>query len=518
MPASVIQAVSRKVEADEWRFVEVMILGEELNTLYKGNINMKWITFENPVGKYTKGQTVSLDDGIADAYIETKSAKLGTAPATSTEVSLSTTELEAIAAKAVDGVIAKLAPQGKRITFADIEPKPVTKVWAQVRSGRMKHLPNTDAGREVAFRVGNWFSAVVARSLPGYAHLHSSIEWCEKNGLGFETIAKAAGAQSESVNQAGGFLVPTEFDNQIIDLREKYGVIRQSIAMTRMAGDTLLIPRRLNGATAYFTAENSAISQSTLGWDQVQLVAKKLAAIVYTSSELNADAMVNIGDTIAGEIAYAFALKEDQCGFIGDGTATYGGITGVGPKIFGLNATKANILGLQVGAAGTGAAWSGFTLADFNSTIGRLPQYAYTGGNARWYTSQQFWASTMQRLATAAGGNRVDNIVNGVRQLEFLGAPVTITQVMPSVAATNSVVALFGDLGEAASFGDRMMTSIMVTNTGGNTFANDQIAVRGTERFDFVCHDVGQCTGDVPRDPTVGLQAGPIVALATAAS
>jgi hypothetical protein len=40
------------------------------------------------------------------------------------------------------------------------------------------------------------------------------------------------------------------------------------------------------------------------------------------------DAIISIADDLAEEIVYAFSLKEDQCGFIGDGTSTYGGIVG----------------------------------------------------------------------------------------------------------------------------------------------------------------------------------------------
>jgi hypothetical protein len=61
--------------------------------------------------------------------------------------------------------------------------------------------------------------------------------------------------------------------------------------------------------------------------------------------------VINMGDDLAGEIAYAFALKEDQCGFIGDGTSTYGGMQGVCTKIKGLSGTIANIAGLVVATA-----------------------------------------------------------------------------------------------------------------------------------------------------------------------
>ncbi len=78
----------------------------------------------------------------------------------------------------------------------------------------------------------------------------------------------------------------------------------------------------------------------------MRLTAKKLMVLTKYSNELNEDAVLNIGDDLAGEIAYAFALKEDQCGFLGDGTSTYGGITGVTTALLNVFAgTPANVDG-----------------------------------------------------------------------------------------------------------------------------------------------------------------------------
>ena len=484
---------------------------------------MKWINFNSAIGKYAKGQTVELEDGIADAYIDTKSATISAEPEKVRGITLSPDETKSITAEIMEATIKRMAPQGAKFTNPDaIAGKANTPEWAQCRRyGALKNFPNTNEGYEQAYRMGRWFCGMVALSIPGnYGHLSRSVKWCNQNGLSFEQdLSTKASGQSEGVNQAGGFLVPIEFDNQIIDLREKYGVFRQNCTPTPMTSDVKSIPRRLNGLTSYFVGENVAGTSSTLGWDNVQLVAKKIMCIALTSTELNEDAMINIGDTIAGEIAYSFALLEDQCGFIGTGSSAYGGITGVSQKIYNLNATKANILGLTVGGTtGNSGSFANFTLANFNTTLGTLPQYAYQGGNAKWYMSQAFWGQCAQRLATAGGGTQPIQIVDGVPWYKFLGFPVVITQVMPQTNAVSTVYALFGDLNMSTTFGDRRMTSIKVTDTGYGTFERDQLAIRGTERFDIVVHDVGQSTGDVPRDPLVGVQAGPIVALASQAS
>ena len=55
------------------------------------------------------------------------------------------------------------------------------------------------------------------------------------------------------------------------------------------------------------------------------------------------------------------------------------------------------------------------------------------------------------------------------------------------------------------------MSTIALSEHAG--FANDEMWIRGTERFDINVHDVGNASG------TAGLrQAGPVVALITGAS
>ena len=474
------------------------------------------------------GETYELPDGEAKILIKVGFAKAAPTPPEVSGVKLDSADLADVVGKTVDACFSKLAPVGKRFnTIYGVDETPKTKEWATLRrSGRMKNFTNDDNGREQAYRFGHWMRAAMYQSSPGsLGFCKRSFDWCDRQGMKFfEMIEEKTNGQLEGVNSLGGFLVPIEFDNMLIDLREKYGVFRRSCNMTPMSGDTKTIPRRLAGPTAYYATEGSAVTESVKTWDNVQLVARKLMCLVRYSNELGEDAILNIGDDLAGEIAYQFALKEDQAGFFGTGVSTYGGITGVATALFNLNSNTSYILGLTVGAAGTGASYNGFTLANFNRVVGTLPQYA-GGPNAKWYTSQYFWGSVMQRLATAAGGNRVGNIVDGVQVPMFLGYEVVISQVFPNAEAVNQVVCLFGDLSKSTSFGDRRTTAIKVSDVAFKAFEQDQIVIRGTERFDIVAHDVGEltpagliATGTTARDPNYGPLAGPITALATASS
>lgn len=344
-----------------------------------------------------------------------------------------------------------------------------------------------------AYAFGMWFLASIG--------VEGGKQYCAENGIILQK------AQNEGSNASGGYLVPHQFENMLIDLRESFGVFRRNAMVVPMTSDTRSDPRRVGGLTAYFVGESATITESNATWDRVNLTAKKIACLARITSELNEDAVIGIADYLAREIAYAFAVKEDGCGFIGDGTSTYGGIVGATTALLALSATRANIAGLQVGS---GNAWSELTLADFNGVKSKLPQYAYQRG-PKWYASQAFYYGVMEKLAVAAGGVTEQGIRAVAQGPMFLGYPVEIAQALPTVEANDQVAALFGALDLAATFGDRRQTSIALSEH--SRFANDEIEIRGTERFDIAVHDVGNASG------TANLRVpGPIVGLLTAAS
>lgn len=389
-----------------------------------------------------------------------------------------------------------------RKTFYGIAESPAK------RRPRWGSVKNFDRGsrresEEAAYRFAKWFAGSVLGD-------GASFNWCRENGI---KVMQEVGSEfrelktmKESVNSTGGYLVPPEFDADLIDLRESFGVFRRFARIVPMMRETKTIGRRTGGLTAYAATEAAAVAESEKSWDTVELVAKKFMTLTRVSSELNEDIMVTLGDDLAGEIAYAFSRKEDDCGFNGDGSSTYHGIIGVREKIKGLDSTIGNIAGLVVASGNT---YSEIVLADFNKVVGMLPEYAETP-RAAWFCSKFFWASVMQRLTTAVGGVMAEEI-EGRRMRMFLGYPVIVSQVMPKVEANSQVCALLGDLRLAAAFGDRRQTTISMSEH--RYFDTDEIGVKGTERYDIVVHDVGNASATAAdREP------GPIVGLITAAA
>lgn len=346
---------------------------------------------------------------------------------------------------------------------------------------------------EKAYRFGKWI-------LGGPLGRRSAMDWCNANGLIMTRD------QSEASNEAGGYLVPEEFGNDLIDLKETYGVFRRNTKIVPMSSDVQSDPRRTGGLTAVFEGEADTGAVSTLGWDRVSLTAKKLMVLARYSSEISEDSLISMADTLANEMAYAFANKEDECGFNGDGTSTYGGIVGVREKLLGLSATRANIAGLVVGS---GNLYSELALVDFEAVVARLPEYADTP-SAKWFVSRSFYYNVMVKLALASGGNAATD-VEAARGKRFLGYDVEFAQVMPKVEANDQVCALLGDLAKGSRMGTRRDTTISLSEHV--LHSTDQIQVRGTERFDINVHDVGNESGTA-----ASRVAGPIVGLLTAAS
>lgn len=346
------------------------------------------------------------------------------------------------------------------------------------RSGALKNftkLYTTKVEAEAkAFRFGQFMLASV------FGNKKASI-WCAENGIQLDAAA------SEGVNSAGGYLVPEEFVPDIIDLRDEYGMFRRLCRNVPMGRDTITNPRRVGGLRAYPVGEGKAITESQKVWDNVRLTAQKWGVLTLMSSELDEDAAVNIGDDLIGEIAYAFAIAEDEAGWIGDGGAGYHGIRGFINR-FEQNLGAANQMYGAVDAAAGHPTFALIDYLDIANVMGRLPIWAYQRGNPSFYTSQVGWAVLFERLIQAAGGVTRDERT-GRTTRSYLGFPVEIHPSLPLASANDKVAFLFGDIGLAASFGDRR--GMAVARSTEYKFAEDQIAIKATERFDINIHDIG---------------------------
>jgi HK97 family phage major capsid protein len=106
----------------------------------------------------------------------------------------------------------------------------------------------------------------------------------------------------------------------------------------------------------------------------------------------------------------------------------------------------------------------------------------------------------MQSLALGGSGALATEVVDGVRRPTFLGYPVYFNNVMRQTAATDQVVALFGDLKKSSHFALRRQVAVRASTERYIEF--DQTYLQATCSYDAVTSDIGDAT-----------TAGPVVAL-----
>jgi HK97 family phage major capsid protein len=267
-----------------------------------------------------------------------------------------------------------------------------------------------------------------------------------------------------------------------------------------MSSDNLNVPKNSASTTAYWPAENTNITASQITFTNVQVLAKKLAILTQVSSELQEDSLVDVGAALAEDMAYVMAYNEDLATFLGDGTSTYGGITGVVPAIAAVNG--GNNAGWIYTAANVTGNWNATTLADLRKLTSAIPEYADTS-DAKFYMNRAFFQQVVCNDLDALSGNGFFDLTAAPGPNPTLfGYPVVYTQVLSKdpTPAADTCLALFGNLKTGSIMGSRRDLRIQVSDQAG--FISDSLYYRATERFGFQFHDL----------PTASV-AGSVVAL-----
>lgn len=368
---------------------------------------------------------------------------------------------------------------GARARFRYGKLKAFTKDFAL---GNGKTLP----AEEAAHRAGMWLAATV------YGKEWAS-KWCRDNGIDLlQRVGSEVRVMSGNTLGAGGALVPIEMEQAVIDLRDAYGVIRKLVRVRPMASDQKQIPRRTGGLTAYFFNDDdgTGITASDKGWDLVTLSAKKLGVLSRVSKDLVEDAIIDVVDDLAQEMAYAFAVKEDNCGINGDGTSTYGGIIGFRPAF--VNTAYLS----RITIATNHDTFAEVDTTDLGNVMSGVAAFGKPG--AKWVMSEAGKAVMIDRLKAAAGGN--DTItLGGMTMPAYLGYEIVTSEAMPNDTTadyTSLVMAMFGRYDLAASMGTRRGIEVQVLQ---ERYAElGQLGIVATERFDLVVHDLGTTAAKGP--------------------
>lgn len=421
-------------------------------------------------------------EGDAPAMSEEQEASLRSLETRAAKLREQVELLQRIEAKQVElrAVIERAAP-AKAVEAPEVKETPAVenRNYAIPRAtGRLKAFKGPNA-EERAYRAG--------MHLKGYQLGDAEARrWCVDHGV-------ESRAQAGSINSLGGVLVSDELSSEIIRLVEEFGVVPSEFRRVSMNTDSMLVARRTSGLSARPIGENAAPSTSDVTFDNVNLIAKLWGIDNRVPNSLLEDSVTDLADAMAVEVAQSFAEAFDNAGLIGDGGAAYHGTVGVATSV--VDGTHA----ASVVTATSRTTFDALTLTDFTNLVARAPLFARR--NAKFFISPAGYGSSMLRLMVANAGNNAADIAGGAN-LQFLGFPVVLCHPLQSAltGTTGTVACLFGDMSQAATYGERRGVTI---KTDASRFIEfDQTLTFATARVAMVAHDLGSAA-----------KAGPVCAL-----
>jgi len=120
---------------------------------------------------------------------------------------------------------------------------------------------------------------------------------------------------------AGGFLVPTQFSNEVIELLRSQSVVRRLGArVVQMPTGTLKYPKIASGASAAYIGENVNIGATEETFGQLTLTFKKLAVLTPVSNDLLRYSSPSADAIVRDDLVSSMATKEDVSFIRGAGT------------------------------------------------------------------------------------------------------------------------------------------------------------------------------------------------------
>jgi len=135
---------------------------------------------------------------------------------------------------------------------------------------------------------------------------------------------------TEGTAANGGFLVPEEFANMIVEDRRDATIMRQLASVISVTTDTFHLPTLASRPKTFWRSEAAVKNTSTATFGEIVLTPYSLASIVPLSNELVADASLGTGGSIVNMVAslmgQAIAEEEDKAFWTGNGSGRPTGI------------------------------------------------------------------------------------------------------------------------------------------------------------------------------------------------
>ncbi|MBR3240597.1 MAG: phage major capsid protein [Oscillospiraceae bacterium] len=118
----------------------------------------------------------------------------------------------------------------------------------------------------------------------------------------------------------GGYTVPDEFENQLIEALQDENIMRGLVHVISTSSGDRKIPLVTNYGTASWIEEEAQIPESDVAFNQITLGAHKLATAIRISQELLNDSAFDLASFIAHEFQRRAGAAEEEAILSGDGS------------------------------------------------------------------------------------------------------------------------------------------------------------------------------------------------------
>lgn len=270
-------------------------------------------------------------------------------------------------------------------------------------------------------------------------------------------------ALKEEGGESGGYLVPDQFVNKLLEVAGEGQVFGDATFNLPMTGRTASIPALdqtgttagqsafLGGVTAGWTEESGTLSEKDVDFKMVELTAHKLGGYTVASRELNADSAIGLEALLTRLFGLAIGWHREYAFLRGDG---------LGKPLGVLNAACT----IAVTRASSGNA---FDFADVGGLLMKLLSNSWD--RMRWLMHQTLIPSILDLKNSGSDAVFMHNIANKP-VWTLLGAPIKFTEKLPA----------------AGTAGDCLLVDpyyYIVGNRGG-------IAIASSEHYRFVNDDI----------------------------
>ena len=286
----------------------------------------------------------------------------------------------------------------------------------------------------------------------------------EKRAMGTDPDAK------------GGFTVPVEFQNRVIEAMKAYGGLANIATIINSSDGRPLAWSTSDGTSeeGELLGENTAASEGDINFGSVDLGAKKLSSkVIRISNELLQDSGISIEALLVGRLAQRIGRGEAKYIVNGSGAGTPVQPKGLATSVTGFTTTAA-----------TTAVWQ-----DFNATKHSVDP-AYRNSSCRWL----FNDSTLQLVSEMVDGQGRPLWVPGLSEeapAKFLGYAYQVDQGVAEAAA-NAQFAYFGDF---SRFVLRRVAGMFIKRLVERYAEYDQTGFIGFHRFDCLLEDAEAIKG-----------------------